>query len=149
MSGRLNAITSEISNLAKLTGDDSPYAHGLTIGLSSGEVLLGCVGSHTCGRLNYTVVGDPVDEAAALAGLARPGETLVSDAVRQRGAWPYEFKPAETRPIAQPQAMYTMHWDPVALARMREIAEAGERDSTVTMSRAPEQWSSGDVASQD
>lgn len=50
----------------------------LGIGVSSGEVVAGHLGNRQ--RLEYTVVGEPVNLAARLASLAGPGEVLVSPA---------------------------------------------------------------------
>jgi class 3 adenylate cyclase len=52
---------------------------GLGIGLSSGEVAAALLGSEE--RLEYTLVGDTVNLAQRLEGLARPaGTTVLSEA---------------------------------------------------------------------
>jgi class 3 adenylate cyclase len=56
----------------------------LTVGIHSGPVLAGSVGSQR--RLEYTVLGDTVNVSARLQGLAKPGEILLSeDAAREIG----------------------------------------------------------------
>ena len=54
------------------------------IGVSAGPAVAGNVGARE--RFEYTVIGDPVNEAARLCELAkqRPGRLLVSDAVLRR-----------------------------------------------------------------
>ncbi|MBE0635478.1 adenylate/guanylate cyclase domain-containing protein [Candidatus Bipolaricaulota bacterium] len=52
---------------------------GLGIGISVGRVIVGNVG--TSDAMDYTVIGDAVNVAARLQGLARAGEILMSDRV--------------------------------------------------------------------
>ncbi len=52
------------------------------IGVHSGNVVVGNIGSDR--RTDFTAVGDPVNVAHRLEKLARPGEILVSEAVKHR-----------------------------------------------------------------
>ena len=56
------------------------------IGVAAGEVVAGQVGTHS--RLEYTVIGDPVNEAARLTDLAkeRKQHVLASQAVLDRAS---------------------------------------------------------------
>lgn len=52
------------------------------IGLNTGTVIAGNIGS--ADRMEYTVIGDNVNIAARLQGIAKPGQVLISDATWQR-----------------------------------------------------------------
>lgn len=54
---------------------------GVGVGINSGIAVAGNMGSTN--RLNYTVVGDAVNLASRLAGQAKAGEILISEATRQ------------------------------------------------------------------
>jgi len=54
---------------------------GVGVGINSGVAVAGNMGSTN--RLNYTVVGDAVNLASRLAGQARAGDILISEATRR------------------------------------------------------------------
>lgn len=56
---------------------------GVGIGVSSGEVIVGTVGKKRI-RIEYTALGDTVNVAERLQGIARPGEILINKLVCER-----------------------------------------------------------------
>jgi adenylate cyclase len=65
---KINALPSEHSFLPKVS-----------IGLHSGEMISGNIGSAALKRLDYTVIGDTVNTAQRLQGKAGPNQILISE----------------------------------------------------------------------
>jgi len=63
----------------------------LGIGVNSGEVIVGNIGSDK--RMEYTVIGDVVNVAARLESIARPNEVLVAEGTKAlvEGAFDFRF----------------------------------------------------------
>ncbi|MEO8091082.1 MAG: adenylate/guanylate cyclase domain-containing protein [bacterium] len=80
--------------------DTADVSFLLRVGINSGEVLAGQVGSG-----EYTVMGDPVNVAARLQAAARPGSVTVGEITHRltRGAIEYtELEPLELKGKAEP-----------------------------------------------
>lgn len=63
----------------------------ITVGINSGPVLAGSIGSRR--RLEYTVLGDTVNIAARLQGLAQPNQILVGSSIAEHLAAATSFSP--------------------------------------------------------
>jgi adenylate cyclase len=72
------AIRKTIDELPSFDGVNGYMPH-VSIGINSGEMVTGNIGSSTLRRLDYTVIGDAVNVAARLQGAAKVSQILITE----------------------------------------------------------------------
>ena len=72
------AIRDAINKLPAFAGETG-FKPQVSIGINSGEMVSGNIGSSTLRRLDYTVIGDTVNVAARLQSAAKFGQILITD----------------------------------------------------------------------
>ena len=77
------AIRNAIHNADISIGADS-YKREVSIGINSGEMVWGNIGSAALRRLDYTVIGDAVNVAARLQAAADKGQILINETNYQK-----------------------------------------------------------------
>ncbi|QKJ64289.1 adenylate/guanylate cyclase domain-containing response regulator [Flavobacterium sp. M31R6] len=75
------ALKNQIKNIEEITVGDKKYKPEISIGINSGEMVSGNIGSASLKRFDYTVIGDAVNTAQRLQSVAKPGQILISEAV--------------------------------------------------------------------
>ena len=84
------AIDAALSARAALQSSNTPLPAGLdyrpevSIGVNTGEVVSGNIGSASLKRLDYTVIGDVVNMSQRLQSAAKAGQVIISEAVYER-----------------------------------------------------------------
>jgi len=59
--------------------NEIPFSPRVTIGINSGQMISGNTGSAALRRLDYTVIGDEVNMAQRLQGVAKEGQILIAE----------------------------------------------------------------------
>jgi adenylate cyclase len=72
------AVRNRIEELPSISGNGS-YRPKVSIGVNSGELVSGNIGSLSLRRLDYTVIGDVVNTAQRLQSVAAPGQIVINE----------------------------------------------------------------------
>jgi class 3 adenylate cyclase/AmiR/NasT family two-component response regulator len=72
------AIRKMINDLPNIS-EDIKFSPFVTIGINSGQMISGNIGSAALKRLDYTVIGDEVNTAQRLQSVAKDGQIIISE----------------------------------------------------------------------
>jgi adenylate cyclase len=74
------AVHKAIDTQKEETSDKGVFFPKVSIGINSGEMISGNIGSAALKRLDFTVIGDVVNTAQRIQSAAKPGQTVISKA---------------------------------------------------------------------
>lgn len=79
------AIRSQLSSLDPISaGNDKEFKAEVSVGINSGEMVSGNIGSASLKRLDYTVIGDSVNLAQRLQSAAKAGQIVITEEIYQK-----------------------------------------------------------------
>jgi adenylate cyclase len=85
------AVRTEIEKLP-IFSDHITFKPQVSIGINSGEVISGNIGSANLRRLDYTVIGDVVNVTQRLQSAAVPGQILVNETLYEKVKESFHFE---------------------------------------------------------
>ena len=77
------ALRNKIENLPQLSEKIS-FTPKVSIGINTGEMISGNIGSASLRRLDYTVIGDTVNTAQRLQSAAKPNQIIISESAYEQ-----------------------------------------------------------------
>jgi len=105
------AMQRRVLSINKELRDEGLHEIGVGMGLHTGEVTVGYIGSER--RSEYTAIGDAVNTASRLETNARGGEILISDATAKAAHSRYRLEPREAITVKnrqQPVELWEVDW---------------------------------------
>jgi class 3 adenylate cyclase/response regulator of citrate/malate metabolism len=78
------AAREQIGGITEIMTGNKAYKPEISIGINSGEMVSGNIGSASLKRLDYTVIGDVVNLAQRLQATAKAGQIVISEETYQK-----------------------------------------------------------------
>jgi adenylate cyclase len=88
------AIRDKLSKAVEIKFEETSFKPEISIGINSGEMVSGNIGSESLKRLDYTVIGDAVNLAQRLQSVAKAGQILITEETYHKAKESFQCIPA-------------------------------------------------------
>ncbi len=78
------AVKEQLKAIPEVAGGDKVFKPMISIGINSGEMISGNIGSASLKRLDYTVIGDSVNVAQRLQSTAKANQIVITEDVYEK-----------------------------------------------------------------
>ena len=78
------AVRKAFESVQEIQADGAVFKPQVSIGVGSGEMVSGNIGSASLRRLDYTVIGDAVNVAQRLQSVAQPGQIVIPSGIYEQ-----------------------------------------------------------------
>ncbi|WP_419701969.1 adenylate/guanylate cyclase domain-containing protein [Mucilaginibacter sp. NFX135] len=85
------AVREKMHTAEAIVYGDKTFKPEVSIGINSGEMISGNIGSASLKRLDYTVIGDAVNLAQRLQSVAQPNQIIVTEEVYEKAKESFEL----------------------------------------------------------
>jgi adenylate cyclase len=87
------AVRAQLQNVHDQLPNGTDYHPAISIGINTGEMVSGNIGSASLKRLDYTVIGDTVNVSQRLQSAAQPNQIVITEAIYERIKESFECQP--------------------------------------------------------
>lgn len=103
------AVKDRMAEAETVDSGKDAFIPQVSIGINTGEMISGNIGSVSLRRLDYTVIGDTVNVAQRLQGAAKPNQILVASTIYEQAKQSFSFQeigPVQLKNKAKPVTVY-------------------------------------------
>ncbi len=102
-------VNASIQSTDDQLSDADHFSPKVSIGINTGEVISGNVGSAALRRFDFTVIGDVVNTAQRLQSVAKPGQILINQATYERAGKQFHFRKVGDVPLKNKASLATVY----------------------------------------
>jgi class 3 adenylate cyclase/FixJ family two-component response regulator len=102
------SVNQHLHSMKDTLSDAETFLPRLSIGINTGEVISGNVGSAALKRFDFTVIGDVVNTAQRLQSVAKPGQILINEATFQKVGGQFQCKEVGQMPLKNKANLVTL-----------------------------------------